>query len=195
MFLYWLILPIAAYIIGSIPSGLLVCRISGAPDPRSGGSGNLGATNVARMAGKAAGIITLILDMSKGLLPVLTAQSLGEPWLAAITGLAGFAGHVWPVFLSFKGGKGVATALGVILAFSPAALLTCLAVFVLTYLPWKFVSVGSMCALCSAPVWLAIFGSPIIYMVCASIMALVGIWRHRDNLERLRKGRENRISL
>ena len=192
---YWLILPIAAYLIGSIPSGLLVCRLHGAPDPRSGGSGNLGATNVARMAGKPAGIITLILDMSKGFLPVLAAQWLGDPWLASIAGLAGFGGHVWPAFLGFKGGKGVATALGVILAFSPAALLACLGVFLLTYLPWKFVSVGSMCALCSAPIWLAVAGSHINYMICASIMALVVIWRHRDNIDRLRKGRENRISM
>lgn len=191
----WLLIMLAAYLLGSLPSGLLVCRIKGAPDPRSGGSGNLGATNVARMAGKPAGIITLILDMAKGALPVWLALGLDQPWQAGLVGLAAFCGHIWPIYLGFKGGKGVATALGIILAFSPAVLAMVLGVFVLVYLPFKYVSLSSMCALCSAPFWLALWGAPAAFILCSVLMAGLIIWRHKENITRLRQGREHHLSI
>ncbi len=189
------LLMAAAYLLGSLPSGLVVCRSFKAPDPREGGSGSLGATNVARMAGIAAGVITLLIDVAKGAAPVWFGLSMLEPWQAALLGLASFLGHIWPVYLRFKGGKGVATCMGVVLAFCPLALLGMLAVFLAAYLPFRFVSVGSMSASVSASAWLAIFGAPGAVIFCTSVMALLILWKHRGNINRLKKGEEHRLRM
>jgi glycerol-3-phosphate acyltransferase PlsY len=186
---------LGGYLLGALPCGLIICRLYGAPDPRSGGSGNIGATNVARMAGKPAGIITLILDMAKGALPVWLALDLAPIWQAAMAGFAAFCGHIWPVYLAFKGGKGVATALGIYLAFSPLALLCSLAAFIAAYLPKRFVSLGSMTAAATAPVWLVIFGAPLTLTITALAMAGIIIWRHKDNIIRIRQGKEHGFSV
>ncbi|MFI3186829.1 MAG: glycerol-3-phosphate 1-O-acyltransferase PlsY, partial [Methylococcaceae bacterium] len=114
----WLIVP-CAYLIGSISSAIIICRLMGLPDPREQGSGNPGATNVMRIGGKKAAAITLLGDMLKGLIPVYAVNALGLPVeLVAATGLAAFMGHLYPIFFDFKGGKGVATSVGVLLGFS-----------------------------------------------------------------------------
>ncbi|MFH2125460.1 MAG: glycerol-3-phosphate acyltransferase, partial [Pseudomonadota bacterium] len=114
MILAGLALIIAGYLLGAVPFGLLVSRALGGPDPRQGGSGNIGATNVARQAGRAAGVLTLLLDIGKGLGPAVLTDYWLTPWWAGAVGLAAFVGHCWPVYLSFRGGKGVATFLGVL---------------------------------------------------------------------------------
>ncbi len=203
MILLLAMLALGAYLLGSIPFGLLVSRACGAPDPRTGGSGNLGATNVARMAGKPAGVITLLLDAAKGAAPTALALAWLQgvdapvsglaPLGAALTGLAAFCGHCWPVYLRFKGGKGVATALGVYLAISPPALLGVLAVFLLAAWRTRHVSVGSMAGCSSAPLWLLMTDAGWPVVTVAVVMALLVFWRHRANLVRLHRGEENTI--
>ena len=180
---------------GAAPWGLMVARAFDAPDPRSGGSGNIGATNVARMAGTKAGVITLVLDMAKSALPAWLALNLFPAWQAALVGFFAFCGHVWPVYLGFKGGKGVAVALGVLLAFNPLALLCSLVSFLAAYLPKKYVSVGSMTAMVTAPLWLGILGAPRPMILTALVMAGVVIWRHKENIARIRQGKEHEFSV
>ena len=185
------ILILGAYLLGAVPFGLLVARAFGGPDPRFAGSKNIGANNVARLVGKPAGLITLFLDVGKGAAPTALALDLLPVWQAAMVGLCAFTGHIWPIFLRFKGGKGVATAIGVILAFSPSALAGVLTVFFLTAWWSGYVSVGSMAACGSAPLWLLIAGQPWPVLAVALIMALVIVWRHRENIARLRAGQEH----
>ncbi len=190
----WLGLVVAAYLLGAVPFGLVVARLWGGPDPRRVGSGNIGATNVARTVSKPAGVVTLLLDVAKGALPAALALGWQGPeqlWLAPLTGLAAFLGHCWPVYLRFKGGKGVATAMGVYLSLAPTALLGILAIFVL--LAWKtgHVSVGSLASCTSAPLWMLISGQNLAVVMVTLVMALVVIYRHKDNLARLRQGAEH----
>lgn len=185
-------LVLAAYLLGSVPFGLVVTRLLGGPDPRVGGSGNIGATNVTRLAGKTAGALTLLLDAAKGWAPTALALAWWGPgWAAAAVGLAAFLGHLLPLYLRFKGGKGVATALGVILALSPWACLGMLAV--LAGLAWLsgYVSLGSLAGCLSAPVWLLVLREPAPLAAMAGVMALLVLWAHRENIARLRQGQEH----
>ncbi|MEW5914447.1 MAG: glycerol-3-phosphate 1-O-acyltransferase PlsY [Thermodesulfobacteriota bacterium] len=180
-----------AYLLGAVPFGLLTARAFGGPDPRSGGSGNIGATNVARQAGKAAGVVTLLLDVAKGFAPTFLAAQLLTPWWVAATGLAAFLGHCWPVYLRFRGGKGVATALGVVLAFAPlAGLGTAMLLIIIAWLS-KHMSLGSLIGCASAPGWLALLGAPLAAIMAAGIMSLIIIYKHRENIARLRAGQEH----
>lgn len=187
----------AAYLLGSVPFGLLTARVMGGPDPRRGGSGNIGATNVARLAGKTAGAITLLLDAAKGWLPMALALSWFGPsswpnlhWAAAAVGLAAFLGHCYPLYLGFKGGKGVATALGVLLAASPLAGLIALAV--IAGLAWGtgHMAVGSLAGCGLAPVVMLVLGVPAPFTSMALVMAALVALRHRENIARLRAGNE-----
>jgi len=182
---------LGAYLLGAVPFGLLLAKAFGGPDPRTAGSGNIGANNVARLVGKSAGLITLLLDVGKGAAPTALALFWLPAWQAAVVGICSFAGHIWPVFLGFKGGKGVATAMGVTLAFSPSALAGVLAVFFLTAWRTGYVSVGSMAACGSAPFWLLVAGEPWPMTTAGLLMALVVVWRHRENIARLRAGQEH----
>lgn len=180
-----------AYLLGSIPTGLLLAKAFGV-DIRKQGSGNIGATNVYRTMGKKVGILTLAGDCLKGLLPVLAAKGAGlsEGMVAAVA-LAAFLGHVYSVFLKFKGGKGVATALGVFLGLSPGSILIALAVFVAVLLKWRYVSLASICAAAVIPVAVALIErrpEPIAMAVAA---AGIVIFRHRENIARLRAGTES----
>ena len=179
------------YLIGAVPFGLLVARLLGGPDPREGGSGNIGATNVARQAGKAAGVLTLVLDIAKGFAPTfLAAQWLGPAWAAGV-GLAAFVGHCWPVYLRFKGGKGVATFLGVLLGLAPWAALASGVLLILVALASRHMSLGSMVGCTSSVVWLWLLGAPVAVMAAASVMSLLVIYKHRENIARLRAGTEH----
>ena len=193
MLLKEILLLICAYLLGSVPTGLLLARAFGV-NIREAGSGNIGATNVYRTMGRKVGIVTLIGDCLKGLIPVLAAKWLGLPdvWIAAI-GLAAFLGHVYTIFLGFKGGKGVATALGVFLGTSPLSVLLALAVFALVLYRWRFVSLASISAAALIPVlvWLT-GGNPAVILMSLAIACIV-IVRHRENISRLKAGTESKF--
>ena len=186
-------LLICAYLLGSVPTGLLLARSMGV-NIRETGSGNIGATNVYRTMGRKVGILTLIGDCLKGLIPVLVAKSLALPsvWIAAI-GLAAFLGHVYTVFLGFKGGKGVATALGVFLGTSWLAVLFGVVIFAVVLYKWRYVSLASITAAALIPVlvWL-VQGGPELIVMSLAIAALV-IFRHHENIARLRAGTESKF--
>lgn len=186
----WLFVP-AAYLIGSISSAILICRLMGLPDPREQGSGNPGATNVMRIGGKKAAGITLLGDMMKGLLPVYAANVLGLPAeLVAATGLAAFMGHLYPIFFGFKGGKGVATSVGVLLGFSWALGFAYMATWFLIYKLGKISSLSALVASILSPVfaWFIVRNEAI---VAASLVMMVFLlWRHKGNIQRLLAGQE-----
>lgn len=188
-----LILVIIAYFLGSIPTGLLLARAAGV-DIRTSGSGNIGATNVYRTLGRSVGVMTLVGDCLKGLLPVLAARYLGlsDLWIAAV-GLAAFLGHVYTIFLGFKGGKGVATALGVYLAVSPLAVLGALCIFLAVVGKWRYISLGSITAAAAIPLLMAAFDRRPILVLMALFIALLVIWKHRENIRRIRAGEESRF--
>ncbi|MBI5894226.1 MAG: glycerol-3-phosphate 1-O-acyltransferase PlsY [Deltaproteobacteria bacterium] len=195
MTLEWLILIIIAYLIGSIPTGILVAKISGAPDPRTIGSGNIGATNVGRAAGKGAGIATLIIDILKGALPVIIARYFfgSSVIIISLTAFAAFFGHIFPIFLGFKGGKGVATCLGVYLGIAPLQALAALAVFVLIVGITRYVSLGSIVSPFLIIILFWFFPYTKAYIPLATAIFLLVLIRHTENVKRLLKGTENKI--
>jgi glycerol-3-phosphate acyltransferase PlsY len=186
----WLFVP-AAYLIGSISCAIIICRLMGLPDPRDQGSGNPGATNVMRIGGKKAAAITLLGDMLKGLIPVYVANVLGLPLgLQAATGLAAFFGHLYPVFFHFKGGKGVATSIGVLLGFSWALGLAVAGTWLLIYKLGKISSLSALVASTFSSVYaLFIIGDAAI-VTAAIVMTLFLLWRHKSNIQRLLAGQE-----
>ena len=189
-------LILIAYLVGSISSAILVCRLMGLPDPRTEGSGNPGATNVLRVGGKKAAAITLIGDMLKGLLPVLAANLLGTaPLTLALTGMAAFLGHLYPVFFSFRGGKGVATMLGVLFGFHGLVGAATAGTWLLIAKGFKISSLAALIATLLAPlyVWLILGPSPEL-IITTAVMTLVLFWRHRTNIQRLLRGEEGVIS-
>lgn len=190
-----LLLAITAYLIGSIPTGIIVAKILGAPDPRTVGSGNIGATNVGRAGGKAAGIITLAGDVFKGFLITLFAFYIfgNSPVEVSLAAFSVFSGHIFPVFLKFKGGKGVATALGVFLAIGPLQAAFALFLFIIIAVIFRYVSIGSMIAAASVPVFFSFFTSSQQYIPLAAIIAVFIILKHSDNIKRLIQGTENKI--
>ncbi len=186
-------LVIAAYLLGSIPTGLLLGKAFGV-DIRATGSGNIGATNVYRTLGRKVGVMTLLGDCLKGLIPVLAARWLALPdaWIAA-AGLAAFFGHVYTVFLGFKGGKGVATALGVFLGISPLAVVIALCIFAMVLMKWRYISLASITAAGAMPVIVAVADRRPLIVAMTFLIAAQVIWKHRDNIARLRAGNENRF--
>ncbi len=183
-----------SYLVGAIPFGYLFSRMAG-KDVRQEGSGNIGATNVSRVLGKKLGILTLLCDVAKGFLPVFAASVLlpaGNNWelFVGLCGLAAVLGHMFSVFLGFKGGKGVATALGVFLFFSPLAIVIALIVFIAVVWRSGFVSAGSLAAAGVIPlsIW-SLDGNPSIILCSAVIAGLIWI-KHSSNIDRLRKGEE-----
>jgi acyl phosphate:glycerol-3-phosphate acyltransferase len=190
----WLFLLLFAYLLGSVPTGLLVCRLLGLEDPRRAGSRNIGATNVGRTAGRLPGILTLAGDVLKGLLPTLWAvAALRSPLAMALVGLAAYLGHLFPLYLGFRGGKGVATALGVFLALSPGAIVLAALVFALVLGKWRMVSLASLAAAAALPLFCGFVGEPrSVTLLAVVILAFTG-WRHRENIDRILSGTENRL--
>jgi glycerol-3-phosphate acyltransferase PlsY len=186
---------LAAYLLGSIPFSFLVARAFGVHDVRRVGSGNVGATNVLRNAGKAAGALALVLDVGKGAAAPALAGWLapGEPALAAAAALAAVVGHIFPVWLRFHGGKGVATGLGAFAPLSPLAVLGALAAFVVVALATRFVSLGSVAgAIALAGLVVGLHGlDPV--AVAAVLSAALVVFRHRSNLRRILGGTERRV--
>lgn len=186
---------IVIYLIAAIPTGIVLSRLMGSEDIRQKGSGNIGATNVYRVAGKLAGILTLLGDTLKSLLPLLVFKI----WLAPTPAQLGVAcavailGHCYPVYLKFRGGKGVATALGIFLVLSPKAVFFALVVFVLTVAITRYISLGSILAALSAPLLIMLTNHPQPIFLTTLFIATLVIWRHRDNIKRLLDGTESRF--
>lgn len=188
------VLLIAAYLLGSIPFAIVASKAFGIEDPRRYGSGNPGATNVLRSGNKGAAIVTLIGDCLKGWLAVWAAQRLGfGPLEAALAGLAAFFGHVFSLFLRFNGGKGVATALGVLAGIHGGIALTCLTIWLAVALIGRYSSAAALAAAVAAPLaGLYFVGTPAVVGVLVA-MAAVLVWRHAANIQRLLAGTEGRI--
>ena len=189
MFAIVLLIP-SAYILGSVPSGYVLGKLAGV-DVRKVGSGNIGAANVARAVGKWQGALTLVADSAKGFLPVFIALQLElSPVVTALTAIAVFLGHLYPLFLKFHGGKGVATALGALLALAPMAALVLIAVFAVVVFCSRIVSLGAMTAAVTAPLVLWLFYQPPAIIGMGLFLAAMVVLRHRSNIQRLLAGTE-----
>ena len=185
---------VAGYLLGSVSTAIVVCWLLRLPDPRSQGSGNPGATNVLRIGGKKAAIVTLLGDMVKGLLPVVAARFAGlSPTVLALVALAAFFGHLFPVFFGFRGGKGVATAFGTLLGLQPLAALAALATWLAMALVFRISSLAALTTSVLTPLYLWGLGSPVAYVLSFALVAVLLLWRHRANIKRLVAGTESRI--
>lgn len=188
-----LVASLLAYLAGSIPTGVLLASLAGV-DVRSQGSGNIGATNVARTAGRKLGILTLIGDALKGLLPVVIARSAGLPQeLVATVGVAALAGHVFSIFLRFQGGKGVATGVGVLIGLAPAVAPIPLLLFGAVFKATRLVSLASIVAAAAAPLAMLVCGYPAPFVLGAVLIAALIVARHHENVGRLLAGTESRF--
>jgi glycerol-3-phosphate acyltransferase PlsY len=197
---------LAAYLLGSIPFGYLIVKLRSGSDIRETGSGGTGATNVTRKAGKAAGVVTLLLDALKGVAAVLFARWVtgdeGTSWIVAAAAVLAVVGHCFPVWLGFRGGKGVATGLGVFAAIAPWAVLAAFAVFIVIVWRTRYISLGSITAAAFTPLWTLLMNrwiepvndfAPIMAALCA-VSALI-IAKHSENIKRLMAGNENKFGL
>lgn len=189
-----------AYFLGAIPFGVILATLWGGRDIRESGSGNIGATNVARVVGPLAGALTLVFDIAKGAGAVLLAEKLSNgsaKWMM-IAGLAALVGHCFPVWLKFKGGKGVATAAGVLLVLAPPACLAAVILFLLVVIFWRYVSLGSVSAAAAMPLLIYLLWAgrhaPLSVTAGALAAALLIIYQHRRNLQRLLEGAEPKFS-
>jgi glycerol-3-phosphate acyltransferase PlsY len=188
---------IASYLVGAIPTGVILTRLTGRADIRRSGSGNIGATNVYRVAGRGMGVLTLVGDALKGALPVWIALhllSFSDAQVGLIAAAA-FVGHCFPVYLGFRGGKGVATALGIYLVLSPLAVLGAFAVFVLVTWKWRYISLGSITAAAAIPLLVYMVEDNLTLTATTLFISLLVITRHHQNIRRLLGGNENRFSL
>jgi len=196
---YFLGLLGLAYLLGSIPTGLVVARLMGGPDPRQAGSGNLGAANLFRLLGRNAGVLTFVGDTLKGALPVfvalywLTALEAWYETAVAAVGLAAVLGHIFPIYLKFQGGKAVATAFGVVTVLCPLAALNLAAVYALTLYQVRIFSASALICAWLLPLAVGLFCDSKAYLFLAGILSGLVLWRHRDNLVRLARGEEPRI--
>lgn len=202
-FVYPLLATVAAYLVGSLSFAVLVSRLMGLNDPRTYGSKNPGATNVLRSGNKAAAIVTLFLDALKGWLPVVVVKLWGDMWglgdgTVALVGFAAFLGHLFPVFFRFQGGKGVATAAGVILAFEPWLGLASLATWLIVAFFFRYSSLASIVTAMFAP-FFYLFGdrvawnAPGVIVLSLAVMGLMLVWRHAENINRLIAGKESKL--
>ncbi len=184
---------IFAYLLGSVSTAIIVCQLLGLPDPRSEGSRNPGTTNVLRIGGKGPAILTLVGDMLKGVVAVLIAKyglHLDAPWLAAV-GFAAFLGHLFPIFFGFEGGKGVATALGVLVVLHWPLGLSVIALWIIAFGASRISSLGAICGFVSAPA-LCFYMAPQ-FLIGVSLMSLVLLVRHHENIRALLKGEERKF--
>lgn len=194
---------VAAYLIGSFPTSFILAKFIKGVDIRQVGSGNAGATNVLRVAGKVPAIITLIVDLLKGVfVATLVAKffysfgiDLVYEFYQPFLGLVAVCGHIWSVFLRFKGGKGVATTLGVAIAIAPSALLPSLILWIVVFLLMSYVSLASIIALLAFPLFSALLNQSIYTTIIGAIICLISIFKHRTNIGRLLKGEENKTVL
>ncbi|MDP4299212.1 glycerol-3-phosphate 1-O-acyltransferase PlsY [Leptothrix discophora] len=193
-----LAVTVAAYLIGSLSFAVIVSRVMGLNDPRSYGSGNPGATNVLRSGNKKAAVLTLVFDLLKGLIPVLLVLAFGAPWnlrdnTAALVGLAAFLGHLWPVFFRFQGGKGVATAAGVLLGLHAGLGLAVLAIWIGVAFATRYSSLAALVASVAAPIVHIVVWGPSGATLAITLMSGLLVWRHRANIAKLMAGTESKL--
>ncbi len=188
------------YLLGSVPTGIVLTRLFSGVDPRKTGSKNIGATNIYRTAGKTLGVFTLLGDVIKGAIPIWMAimwsqhdlWGIPDLWIA-IVGLSPILGHIFPIFLGFKGGKGVATALGIYLVISPIAVLIEFFLFAFIVWRWRIISLGSIICATTIPILIAFFRSDSqAYFILSVIIAALILYRHQSNIARLFQGTENK---
>jgi len=183
-----------SYLFGSIATAVIVAKLMDIPDPRHFGSGNPGATNVLRLGGKKAAVFTLAGDMLKGVLPVACCIALNLPIIVvAAAALAAFIGHLYPVFFGFKGGKGVATAAGVLLAMAPLTGLIVITVWLVNAIITRYSSLSALLAAISAPIVAWLTGQPVEILITITLISALLIWRHQANIQRLLAGQEPKI--
>jgi len=191
-----ILLVLGGYLFGSISTAILTCHLMGLPDPRSEGSGNPGATNVLRLGGKKAAFLTLSGDMLKGLVPVLIAQALhASPLIQSATALAAFLGHLYPVFFGFRGGKGVATALGVAFGLYWLAGLIVAGIWLLMAFVFRISSLSALTAMLLAPACFWLLKPEPAFIGVMIVITLMLFWRHRTNIRDLLSGTEGKIEL
>jgi len=191
---FYALLVLVAYLLGSVSTAIVTCRLMGLPDPRTQGSGNPGATNVLRNGGKKAAIITLLGDVLKGLLPVLLARAFGAPLeVLGVVGLAAFLGHLYPIFFGFRGGKGVATAIGVLLGISWILGAAYLGTWLLTAAALRISSLSALLAAVLVPFYSLLVPANTVVSVAVALMSVMLIWRHRSNIAKIIAGTEDRI--
>ncbi|MHB1418849.1 MAG: glycerol-3-phosphate 1-O-acyltransferase PlsY [Bacillota bacterium] len=188
-----IIILIASYLIGSIPVAYIAGRYFKGIDIRKVGSGNVGATNVFRNLGPFPAVLVLIGDVAKGVVTVWWGGAVGGENIALLAGLAAIAGHNWSIFLGFRGGKGVATGLGLFLALSPKVAMIALAIFVVVVLVTRFVSLGSILGSASIPILFLVYDKPIAYFFVSLLVVVLVIYRHRANIQRLLSGTETKF--
>jgi glycerol-3-phosphate acyltransferase PlsY len=193
-------LLVCAYLLGSIPFGLVVARLMGGPDPRLAGSANIGAANVYRVLGRNAGAFTLFGDIMKGSVPVFLARfglhglaGWQEPAVAAV-GLAAVCGHIWPLYLGFKGGKAVATSFGVLLVLCPLAALALAGLYGLVFRVWRISSVASLTAAWALPPAVGLVSNSKTYLILSTVLSGLVIWRHQENIFRLCREEEPELA-
>ena len=185
---------VTAYLIGAVPVGFLIARAWGVGDIRAHGSGNIGATNVLRTAGRAPAILTLVGDVAKGFLAVKAAAAVaGDPWPVAVAGVAAIAGNCWSVFLKFRGGKGVATGLGVFLYLAPWAVAPAALVWLAITVTFRYVSLGSILAASCVPLGALLLGMPAPSVIAAFAVGAIVVARHHANITRLLAGHEPKL--
>ena len=189
------LLIVGGYLAGSVPTGVILAKLFTTKDIRQEGSGNIGATNVYRVLGARLGVLTLVGDVLKGAIPVFLARTLlgDDLWIAAVA-LSTFLGHLYPLFLKFRGGKGVATALGIFMVIAPLVVACAAGVFVLVAVIWRYVSLASLAASALMPLFLGIAGYSSVYVGLGLIVGCLIFYRHGDNIKRLREGVEKKIS-
>ena len=188
------ILIFASYLIGSLSAAIITCRLMGLPDPRTQGSKNPGATNVLRHGGKKAAAITLFGDAIKGVIPVVAAQLMGAPALIlAGVALAAFLGHLYPVFFNFRGGKGVATAFGVLVALAWPVGLALLATWLVMAKLFNISSLAALAAACLSPLYMWWLEPQPEFIIVSTVISLLLLWRHRSNIRNLMAGTEGKI--
>ncbi len=190
-----ILIPLAAYLIGSVSAAIIVCRLMKLPDPRSTGSGNPGATNVLRVGGKTAAAITLAGDALKGFIPVFIAARLeATPLIVGLTALAAVLGHLFPVFFQFKGGKGVATSFGAIFGLAWLAGLLTLTTWLAVSLIFRMSSVAALVSLSLMPLYIWITTKSVPLVICGAVITVLVYIRHKANIVRIVKGEEPRIT-
>ena len=193
---FFLVILVGGFL-GAVPFGVLITRLLGAEDPRKSGSGNIGATNVLRTSGWKSGVLTLLLDVLKGVAAILFARyvdsRVSAPVLEPIAALAAVLGHMYSPFTGFRGGKGVATGLGVFALLTPGPTALAALVFILVVAVTRYVSLGSMLAAAAVPLACFWMNYPVVVYTSSALISLFVIWKHQDNIGRLMRGEENRI--
>jgi glycerol-3-phosphate acyltransferase PlsY len=191
----FIVLFVLAYVVGSIPFGVVVGKVFYGVDVRDHGSGNVGTTNVFRVLGKRAGAVVMVCDILKGYVPAAIAAALFTPWAAIFIAAAPVVGHMYSIFLKGRGGKGIATGAGVVLALVPLAFVIIFATWIVLILVTRYVSVASLAAALLVPVLTIFMSEPLPYEIAGVLVAILVWWAHRGNIRRLLAGEENRVKL